>query len=84
MMTEEPKYAIPNTQGEMIDNMPILEIINHPHFYELKVLKGLGLSPDYWDITMETHEVGEHGQPLTLFGKEIPQNRYKFYKIKQS
>jgi hypothetical protein len=72
------------TNGELIDSMSILDIISHPHFLKLEVFHAINnTGQSYWEITLESNEVGVNGLPLTIFGKEIPQKRYMFFKEKK-
>lgn len=71
------------TNGELIDNMTMDEILNHPEFYRLEVFKGIGGTPDYWQITFES-QTQNHPNPtwLTFTNREVITKYYTYYKLK--
>lgn len=75
--------AINQSIGEYIDSIPLMDILNNnPHFSNLKIMKGINGSPDYWEITFETNERSPNRLWVTFYGSESFSNFYKLYKLK--
>lgn len=72
------------TIGDMIDKIPIEDIIRREDFVKLEVFRrfdkitGLPVSSnDYWEITFESNERGNDG--LYIFNKS--KSPYKYFKV---
>ncbi len=76
--------AKPVSIGELIDKMPINEIIYHEDFCMLSVYKYIGGDTDYWEITFKSKNRNEKGYWVTFYNQEIITEHYKCYKIKKN
>jgi len=70
---------------EVIDKIPIAEVIEMKEFNKLEIFKGNEGTDwkSYWEITFECEQRGDGGLWRTPWGQIIPHKFYKVYKLKQ-